>query len=375
MDGPVPGCGFLDAVGLGAGLLLRATPHLSLKSSVADPFSDADACPEEVVILSTNPTLAEAAWQALAPEIEATLWARRLIVDEWPGADAARPPLVLVGKGITFDIGGISIKPADRMEEMKGDMGNRTGCPARGGVPVRVRGRYRLGAPGHRGGFRRHRRHPAGTQGTARLRRAPVRRPDLRSRGNHMILDPSNLDILDLLTIAFAFALGGLVKGVVGTLVITSVPIAQAALILGGLVSVFAISTLAGWCPSLPTGIDRRLRPLVGLVSGLIGAMSSFLAPTLVPYLITCGLEKTAFVHIMGVLFLLGQLPLFAGLAIKGFAPPGILALTAAGWVVVGLSMSLGNRLRDRIPQKHFMTLVGVMLLLIGLNMIRRVVF
>ncbi len=147
------------------------------------------------------------------------------------------------------------------------------------------------------------------------------------------------------------------------------------ALILVGLVSVFAVSTLAGWRPSLPTGIDRRLRPLVGLVSGLVGGMSSFLAPTLVPYLITLGLEKTAFVHIMGVLFLLGQLPLFAGLAIKGFAPPGILALSAAGWVVVGLSMSLGNRLRDRIPQKHFMTLVGVMLLLIGLNMIRRVVF
>lgn len=32
-------------------------------------------------------------------------------------------PLGLVGKGITFDAGGISIKPADRMHEMKGDMG------------------------------------------------------------------------------------------------------------------------------------------------------------------------------------------------------------------------------------------------------------
>lgn len=32
-------------------------------------------------------------------------------------------PLGLIGKGITFDSGGISIKPADRMHEMKGDMG------------------------------------------------------------------------------------------------------------------------------------------------------------------------------------------------------------------------------------------------------------
>jgi leucyl aminopeptidase len=34
----------------------------------------------------------------------------------------SKPPYVLVGKGLTFDSGGVSIKPADRMEEMKYDM-------------------------------------------------------------------------------------------------------------------------------------------------------------------------------------------------------------------------------------------------------------
>lgn len=38
------------------------------------------------------------------------------------GADAKKPPLVFVGKGITFDSGGISIKPAANMEQMKDDM-------------------------------------------------------------------------------------------------------------------------------------------------------------------------------------------------------------------------------------------------------------
>ena len=36
--------------------------------------------------------------------------------------DADAPVLGLVGKGITFDTGGISIKPADGMEKMKYDM-------------------------------------------------------------------------------------------------------------------------------------------------------------------------------------------------------------------------------------------------------------
>jgi len=45
----------------------------------------------------------------------------RFIVMRYNGGGDARP-LALVGKGITFDTGGISIKPAAGMEEMKGDM-------------------------------------------------------------------------------------------------------------------------------------------------------------------------------------------------------------------------------------------------------------
>jgi leucyl aminopeptidase len=46
----------------------------------------------------------------------------RFIVLEYRGAGAEDRPLVLIGKAVTFDSGGISIKPADRMEEMKFDM-------------------------------------------------------------------------------------------------------------------------------------------------------------------------------------------------------------------------------------------------------------
>jgi leucyl aminopeptidase len=48
----------------------------------------------------------------------------RLIVMQWQGAsDKHSAPIALVGKGITFDTGGISIKPAAGMEDMKWDMG------------------------------------------------------------------------------------------------------------------------------------------------------------------------------------------------------------------------------------------------------------
>ena len=46
----------------------------------------------------------------------------RFIVLEYRGAGARVRPICFIGKGVTFDSGGISIKPAEKMEEMKYDM-------------------------------------------------------------------------------------------------------------------------------------------------------------------------------------------------------------------------------------------------------------
>ena len=48
----------------------------------------------------------------------------QLVVVRWNGAtDPAAQPVAFIGKGVCFDTGGISIKPADGMEDMKWDMG------------------------------------------------------------------------------------------------------------------------------------------------------------------------------------------------------------------------------------------------------------
>jgi leucyl aminopeptidase len=46
----------------------------------------------------------------------------RLVILRYQGAAADKPPLALVGKGVTFDSGGLSIKPTDGMKTMKCDM-------------------------------------------------------------------------------------------------------------------------------------------------------------------------------------------------------------------------------------------------------------
>jgi len=68
----------------------------------------------------------------------------RFMVLSYPGRGGRRKkPIVLVGKGITFDSGGISIKPSAGMDEMKTDM---AGAAAVLGT-LRVAGRLRLSSP------------------------------------------------------------------------------------------------------------------------------------------------------------------------------------------------------------------------------------
>src|SRR6202790_618491 len=46
----------------------------------------------------------------------------RLVIMRWNGSKKAGDPVAFIGKGVCFDTGGISIKPAGGMEDMKGDM-------------------------------------------------------------------------------------------------------------------------------------------------------------------------------------------------------------------------------------------------------------
>ena len=63
----------------------------------------------------------------------------KLLVMRWDGTDGAQQtPVALVGKGVTFDTGGISLKPPAGMEDMKWDMG---GAGAVAGTMLALAGR------------------------------------------------------------------------------------------------------------------------------------------------------------------------------------------------------------------------------------------
>jgi len=84
------------------------------------------ALAEEFPALTTEvldePAMEELGMGALLSVSRGSRQPAKLIVMSYKGGDDQTKPVVLVGKGLTFDAGGISIKPAADMDEMKYDM-------------------------------------------------------------------------------------------------------------------------------------------------------------------------------------------------------------------------------------------------------------
>ncbi|GGB43127.1 putative cytosol aminopeptidase [Roseibium aquae] len=88
----------------------------------AEKARDLEALGVEVEILGEK-ELKRLKMDALVGVAQGSVRPPRLAVMRWNGGKKNAKPLAFVGKGVTFDTGGISIKPAAGMEEMKGDMG------------------------------------------------------------------------------------------------------------------------------------------------------------------------------------------------------------------------------------------------------------
>ena len=115
-----------DAVGDG---VLFARDLVNEPANVLDPPEFARRAEEhlssvgvEIEVLD-DAGLARAGMHTLLGVGQGSIKESRVVIMRWNGGPAGEPPVAFIGKGVTFDTGGISIKPAAGMEDMKGDMG------------------------------------------------------------------------------------------------------------------------------------------------------------------------------------------------------------------------------------------------------------
>jgi leucyl aminopeptidase len=107
----------------------QARDLVSEPANVLSPERFADECVKlgravglEVDILGPA-DMAELGMRALLGVAQGSAREPRIAVLRWDGGVAGQPPVALIGKGVCFDSGGLSLKPAGGMEEMKWDMG------------------------------------------------------------------------------------------------------------------------------------------------------------------------------------------------------------------------------------------------------------
>jgi leucyl aminopeptidase len=103
--------------------LVSEPPNVLHPESFAARIREMEALGVEVEILGEK-EMAKLGMHALLGVGQGSKRESQLAVMVWRGAKKkTAKPLALVGKGVTFDTGGISLKPGAGMDEMKGDMG------------------------------------------------------------------------------------------------------------------------------------------------------------------------------------------------------------------------------------------------------------
>jgi len=101
--------------------LVNEPPNVLFPEEFAERAAKLDKLGVEVEILDEK-ELKKIGMRALLGVGQGSHRESRVVVMRWNGGAKGDKPVAFVGKGVTFDTGGISIKPAGGMEDMKGDM-------------------------------------------------------------------------------------------------------------------------------------------------------------------------------------------------------------------------------------------------------------
>jgi len=102
--------------------LMNEPPNVLYPASFAKRLKDLESLGVEVEILGEK-EMKKLGMGSLLGVGQGSVKESQLGIMKWMGGKAGDDPVVLVGKGVCFDTGGISLKPGAGMEDMRGDMG------------------------------------------------------------------------------------------------------------------------------------------------------------------------------------------------------------------------------------------------------------
>ena len=165
-------------------------------------------------------------------------------------------------------------------------------------------------------------------------------------------------------------SVGGLVL-VASAQLVRVMPISVLLGLIGALVTVFTLLQLAGWRFSLQRQ-RKDLEAGIGAVAGFLGGISGIWGPPTVLYLTALSTDKVEQMRAQGVIYGLGAVALVGAHIGSGVLRAETLPLSLALIAPALLGQWLGGKVLDRIDQAAFKKATLFVLLIVGMNLIRR---
>jgi uncharacterized membrane protein YfcA len=146
-------------------------------------------------------------------------------------------------------------------------------------------------------------------------------------------------------------------------------------LILGSLLLVFTVITRVPRFSTVRVEHERYLNPLVGILAGFLGGVSSFFGPVLLMYAVALRLPKALFVSAMSTFLFCGALPLIISLIAYGMMGRDQIILSSLSLIPVFIGLLIGQKIQTRMPQEAFRKGITAILVLTGASLILRTIF
>lgn len=146
-------------------------------------------------------------------------------------------------------------------------------------------------------------------------------------------------------------------------------------LIVGVPIVLISLSQLLGWRPHIKPERRNLTEAVVAVLAGFVGGISGVWGPTTTAYLTAIDTPKKEQIQVQGIIFGTGAIVLFFSHIKSGVLNAQTLPLSALMVVPVVVGMLIGFQFQDRLDQALFRKLTLIVLVVAGLNLIRRGLF
>lgn len=164
------------------------------------------------------------------------------------------------------------------------------------------------------------------------------------------------------------FAVAIIVSIFITALFIADYPAALLTVAIGFAMVIFALNSLFGF--TIPMGTGKPWQIVMGILSGILGGLSSIWSPVVVMYMVATNVPKERFIGAIGFIFLAGAIALGGGQIVAGLITLPVLIKSAVALVIVVIGFRVGEILRGRISQNQFRTVILIAFLIMGIRLI-----